>query len=186
MSHAFNRKQQPTKMQVYKQHPVYFLTECIQCSQQTIWVTNVNKTRFASCLFIRNFENPRCSKYFYFNFDGASFSVVEEAILTARVMLSMLFIHSLDAKLAIDQSQDVLQMSRKFRRRIWKVRLKMRINRDCSESNRNWPYWYRNRIGGVEPVFRCIEPNRYSSSNKQCRNPTCQNSRWFLLEHLRK
>ncbi|KAH3838939.1 hypothetical protein DPMN_112356 [Dreissena polymorpha] len=40
----------------------------------------------------------------------------------------------------------------------------MRINRDCSESNRNWPYWYRNRIGGAEPVCRCIEPNRYSST----------------------
>ncbi|KAH3752282.1 hypothetical protein DPMN_186898 [Dreissena polymorpha] len=41
----------------------------------------------------------------------------------------------------------------------------MRIDRDCSESNRNWPYWYRNRIGGVEPVFRCIEPNPYSSTS---------------------
>ncbi|KAH3802256.1 hypothetical protein DPMN_155929 [Dreissena polymorpha] len=35
-------------------------------------------------------------------------------------MLSMIFIHLLDAILAIDQSQDVLQMARKLRRRIWK------------------------------------------------------------------
>ena len=103
-------------------------------------------------------RNPKCPHTFYFNFDGASFSTVEEAILPADVMLSMLFIYSLDAILAIDQSQGVLQIQ------MTRVRFKMRINRECSESNRNWPYWYRNRIGSVEPVFRYIEPNRYSSS----------------------
>ena len=63
-------------------------------------------------------RNPKCSHTLNVNFDGASFGVVEEAILPADLMLSMLFIHSLDAILAIDLPQDVLQMTRKFRRGI--------------------------------------------------------------------
>ena len=73
------------------------------CSASRFRVTYVNKTRLQVAFASEPSRNPNCSHTFDFNFDGASFSVVEEAILPADVMLSMLFIHSLDAILAIDQ-----------------------------------------------------------------------------------